>query len=112
MRAITATLGPFGLAAIVYMGLIFSRLSERLNAVAKKGEHHRWFRVANGLIAFAALSQAVRNAATLAPDCALPVLLEPWFALLTFHVPLALGATANLLLISYYWGWILKEKSS
>jgi len=112
MRVITATLGPFGLAAVVYLGLIFSRLSERLNAVAKKGDHHRWFGLANALIGVAALSQAVRNAAALAPQHAPPALLDPTFALLTFHVPLALGATLDLALVYYYWGWILRENPS
>jgi len=110
MRAITSTLGPFGLAAVVYLGIIFSRLSERLNAVAKKRDYGPWFHVSNGLIALAALSQATRNAAALAPACALPILLEPAFALLTFHIPLAIGATGNLVLVWYYWHWILKEK--
>jgi hypothetical protein len=110
MRAITATLGPFGLAAVVYLGIIFSRLSERLNAVAKKHDYRPWFNVFNGLIALAALSQAIRNAAALAPACAWPMLLEPTFALLTFHVPLTVGATGNLVLVWYYWQWILKEK--
>ena len=110
MRAITATLGPFGLAAVVYMGIIFSRLSDRLNAVAKKRDYRVWFNVFNGLIALAALSQAIRNAAALAPAYAVPLLLEPTFALLTFHVPLAVGATGNLVLVWYYWQWILKEK--
>jgi hypothetical protein len=104
-------LGPFGLAAVVYLGIIFSRLSERLNAVAKKGDYSHWFDVANALIGVSAMSQAVRNAASLAPDRAMPLLLEPGFALLTFHIPLALGATINLVLVWYYWGWILKNKS-
>lgn len=112
VRVIASTLGPFGLAAIVYLGLIFARLSERLNAVAKKGNHYRWFGMANAFIAMAAMSQAIRNAAALAPEEAMPLLLEPSFALFTFHIPLALGATIDLALVSYYWGWILKEKSS
>jgi hypothetical protein len=82
MDIITTALGPFGLAAVVYLGAILSTLSERLNAVAKKGNYHRWFRVANGLIALAV------------------------------HIPLAVGATADLVLVWYYWGWILKEKSA
>jgi len=111
MYVITSALGPFGLAAIVYMGLILSTLSERLNAVAKKRNYHRWFQLANSLIAIAAMSQVIRNAAALAPQRALPALLEPWFALVTFQVPLALGTSALLLLVWYYWGWILQETS-
>ena len=110
MYVITTALGPFGLAAIVYLGLLLSTLSERLNAVAKKKQYHQWFRVANALIAVATLSQVIRSAASLAPEHALPALLNPWFALLTFHIPLAVGATGDLVLVWYYWGWILKEK--
>jgi hypothetical protein len=112
MLVITSPLGSAGLAAIVYLGVIFSRLSQRLNAVAKKADYHRWFWVANGLIAIAATSQIVRSTAALAPKCALPALLDPWFALITFHIPLAIGATIELLLVQYYWGWILKENPS
>jgi hypothetical protein len=109
MLVLTAPLSPLGLAAIVYLSVIFSVLSERLNAVAKKADHHRWFSAANACIIIAAVSQAVRGTANLAPGRAFPVLLKPWFALLTFHVPLALGATIALALVWYYWGWILKE---
>jgi hypothetical protein len=112
MDVIAIALGPFGLAAVVYLGLILSTLSERLNAVAKKADYHRWFQPTNSLIGIAAMSQVIRNAATLAPERALPALLEPWFALLTFHVPLALGASGLLVLVWYYWGWILKEGSA
>lgn len=112
MLVITSPLGSAGLAAIVYLGAIFSSLSERLNAVAKKANYHRWFWVANSLIAIAATSQIVRSTAALAPTCALPALLDPWFALITFHIPLAVGATVDLFLVRYYWGWILKENPS
>lgn len=109
MLVITAPLSPIGLAAIIYLIVIFSTLSQRLNAVAKKADHHRWFSVATGFFVVAAASQAVRSAANLAPDRAFPILLEPWFPLMTFHVPLAVGATIALWLVWYYWGWILKE---
>jgi len=109
MQVITAPLSPIGLAAIVYLIAIFSSLSQRLNAVAKKADHHRWFSVANGFFIVAALSQAIRSAANLAPDRAFPVLLEPWFPLVTFHIPLTIGTTIALWLVWYYWGWILKE---
>ncbi len=111
MYVIATALGPLGLASIVYLGLILSTLSNRLNAVANKEDYHRWFQLANSLIATAAMSQVIRNAATLAPERALPALLEPWFALLTFHIPLTLGTSSLLLLVWYYWGWILKETS-
>ncbi|MFW6115639.1 MAG: hypothetical protein ACOC7Y_01110 [Chloroflexota bacterium] len=108
MPAVTAPLSPIGILSIVYLSTIFATLSQRLNAVAKKGNHHRWFRVANGLLVIAAMGQAIQGTANLAPDHALPIVLEPWFPLITFHIPLAVGATVDLLLVWYYWGWILR----
>lgn len=111
MLAITTPIAPVGMMAIVYLGALFATLSERLNAVAKKSDYQGWFWVANGFITLAAASQVIRGTATLAPEHALSFLLEPWFALISFHVPLAVGVTIDLVLVRYYWGWILKEKS-
>jgi len=72
--------------------------------------HHRWFQVANGFVALAAMSQIVRGIAALAPQLAPPILLQSWFALVSFHIPLVIGVTLDLVLVWYYWGWILKEK--
>jgi hypothetical protein len=110
MIVITTPLGPAGLFAIAYLGLLFAAFSRRLGAVTKMSDYHRWFFVANGLVALAAMSQIVRGTAALAPDLAYSVLLEPWFALVTFHIPLVAGVTLDLVLVWHYWGWILKEK--
>lgn len=109
MPVITAPLSPIGVLSIVYLSSIFAALSQRLNAVAKKAEHHRWFWVANSLMVIAAMGQAIQGTANLAPKYALPILLEPWFPLVTFHIPLAVGATLDLLLVWYYWGWIVRR---
>lgn len=110
MIVITTPLGPAGLLAVAYMGFLFANFSRRLSAVRKMADHHRWFRVANGLIALAALSQMIRGSAALAPEVAPPILLESWFALASYHIPLAIGVTLDLVLVWYYWGWILREK--
>jgi hypothetical protein len=110
MIVITTSLGAAGLLAIVYLGVLFANFSRRLGAVTKMNDRHRWFWMASGFVALAALSQIVRGTAALAPQEALPFLLEPWFALVTFHFPLAIGVTLDLVLVWYYWGWILKEK--
>ncbi len=110
MIAITIPLGAVGLLAIVYVGFMFASFSRRLSTVTKMTNHHRWFQAANGLVALAAMSQVVRSIGSLAPGLALPVLLEHWFSLVSFHIPLAIGVTLDLALVWYYWGWILKEK--
>jgi hypothetical protein len=110
MIVITTSLGSVGLLAIVYLSVLFANFSRRLSAVTKMADHSRWFHVAGGFIALAAASQIVRGTAALAPEHALPILLEPWFALVSFHIPLAIGVTIALAFVWRYWGWILREK--
>ena len=109
MKIIMTPLGPLGLLAIVYLCILFSNFSRRLGAVTKMRDHHHWFRLAGGLIAVATTSQVIRATAALAKE-APAFLCAPWFALLSFYVPLAVGVTLALVLVWYYWGWILREK--
>ena len=110
MTVITTPLGAVGLLAMAYLGFLFANFSRRLSAVTKMANHHRWFLAANILLALAAMSQVIRGTAALAFQLAFPVLLEPWFALVSFHIPLAVGVTLDLVIVWYYWKWILKEK--
>jgi hypothetical protein len=110
MIVITTPLGAMGLLAVVYVGFLFANFSRRLSAVRKMADYYRWFQAANGFVSLAAMSQIVRGIAALAPQFAYPILLEPWFALASFHIPLTIGVTLDLALVWYYWGWILKEK--
>ncbi len=110
MNVIMTPLAPIGLLSIAYLSFLFANLSRRLSAVTKMNDHYRWFMVAGGFIALAALSQVIRGTADLASHLAPLVLLEPWFALVSFHIPLTVGVTLDLVLVWYYWGWILKEK--
>jgi len=110
MNVIMTPLAPIGLLSIAYLSFLFANLSRRLSAVTKMNDHYRWFMVAGGFIILAALSQVIRGTADLARHLASPVLLEPWFALVSFHIPLTVGVTLDLVLVWYYWGWILKEK--
>ena len=111
MIVITTPLGAMGLLAIAYMGFLFTNFSRRLSAVTRMTNHKRWFLVANIFVALAAMSQVMRSTAALAPpDIAPAILLKPWFSLVSFHIPLGIGITINLVLVWYYWRWILKEK--
>ncbi len=109
MSVVTTPLAPLGLIAVVYLGIIFSKFSHRLNEVTKRYKYYRWFNVANLLVAIAALSQAVRGTAHLASNVTFPFLLEPWFALVSFYLPLSVGVTLDLVIVWYYWAWIFKE---
>ena len=110
MKVVTIPLGPVGLFAVLYMGVLFANFSRRLGAVTKMAELYRWFWVANIFIALAAMSQLVRGIAAVAPEFVLPFFSSSWFPLVTFHIPLAIGVTLDLALVWHYWHWIFKEK--
>ena len=111
MIIIATPLGVGGLLTIAFLGLLFALFSRRLSSVTRMTNYHRWFLVAAVFVILAAMSQVIRSTAALAPSgVAPPVLLEPWFSLVSFHIPLAIGITIDLVLVWYYWGWILKEK--
>jgi len=103
-------MGPVGILAVLYLGLLFASLSSRLSAVTKQRFKSTWSAVGTGFVAVAAISQILRGAATLAPDLAPPLLLTPWFAVVTFHVPLAIGVSITLWSVWSHWNWILREK--
>ena len=111
MIVITTPLACVGLLAIAYLGSLFANFSRRLSTVTRMVDRSRWFRLSSGLVALAAASQVIRGTAALAPQDIVPsVLLNPWFPILSFHIPLAIGVVLDLLLVLYYWGWILKER--
>ena len=110
MRVMAAPFGPVGLVATIYLGLIFFSLSQRLSAVTKLKYRRSWFHVSMVLLTLALVSQVMRSSAMLAPDMAPPKLLQPWFVLVTFHIPFALGITIQLILVWNHWRWIFKEK--
>ncbi len=110
MIVITTPLGAIGLLALVHLGMLFANFSRRLGSVTKMARRYVWFVWANYLIALAAVSQIIRGIAALAPEKAWPILLAPWFPLVTFQIPLAIGITLDLWMVWYYWGWIWREK--
>ena len=109
MSVVTTPLGPVALLVLVFLSFLFGNFSRRLGAVTKMNNYERWFFLAGSFIAVAATSQIMRAIAFLAPQEAPPMLLKPWFALLTQHTPFAIGVTLDLVLVYYYWGWILRE---
>jgi len=111
MSVITTPLVLIGLLSVLYLSLLFDSFSRRLGAVTKVADRYRWFRVASAFVAVAAMSQVVRGTAALAPGEQLSSFLQqPCVSLVTFHIPLVVGVTIDLILVWYYWRWILREK--
>ena len=110
MIVITTPLGSVGLLSIAYLVLLFARFSRRLAAVTRMPDRYGWYLVASSLVALATASQLMRGIAALATNAAPSILLQIWFVLVTFHIPLAVGATLALLLVWWDWQWILREE--
>ena len=111
MIVITTPLGSVGLLSIAYSVLLFGRFSRRLAAVTRMPDRYSWYLVASSLVAVATASQLMRAIAALAADAAPSVMLQLWFVLLTFHIPLAVGVTLALILVWWDWQWILRERA-
>lgn len=109
MRLMASLGSAVGLAAIIYMLVIFGMLSNRLGAVIKMPPHYRWFYVGAGLAALALL--AYLAGVSLSAEAASPALARAAAALLLwYHLPLALGLTLSLSVAWRYWSWLLREQ--
>ena len=106
---LTAILGTVGLVSLLYALLILARLGQKLGAVTRMPPYYRGYYVSVCLLGVAMIARLLR-ASVFWSDSAAPVLNEPLFYLLLFHLPLAIGLAISLAITWYYWGWLLKER--
>ncbi len=106
-QILTSHLGLMALVGTLYLCHLLQTFSRRMGAVTKMPAHYNWFHVGNSLIAVAALSYITQSSVAMTGAPAL--VLTTTFAILTFHLPLALGVGINLATTLIYWGWLMKE---
>jgi hypothetical protein len=106
-QILTSHLGLMALVGTLYLCHLLQTFSRRMGDVTKMTAYHNWFHVGNSLIAVAAMSYIVQSSAAMTGAPAL--VLTTAFAVLTFHLPLALGVGINLATTLIYWGWLMKE---
>ena len=110
MSGLFTILSPLGTIAVMFLFFILARLSEKLGAVTRMPPYYRWFWVGMGLVGVALVSQFLRIGTALAEQTSYSWLFNPVFYLITYHLPMALGATIGLVVTWCYWSWLLTER--
>jgi hypothetical protein len=110
MAAFFALLSPLGTLAIIALFFILARLSAKLGSVTRMPPHYRWFWVAAGFLGIALVSQLLRISVSLTSKASYQWLDSPYFYLVTYHIPMAIGVTIGLVVTWRYWNWLLTER--
>ncbi len=111
MAAFLTLLSPVGTVSIMVLFLFLARLSEKLGAVTRMSAHYRWLWVGIGCLGIALISQLLRITVSLTGQTSYPLLNDPFFYLVTYHVPMAIGVTIGLIVTWRYWSWLLTERN-
>jgi hypothetical protein len=111
MAAFITLLSPMGTISVMFLFFILARLSEKLGAVTRLPPFYRWFWVGTGFLGVALISQLLRITAALTKQTSYPLLNNPTFYLVTYHLPLSIGVTIGLVVTWRYWGWLLTERN-
>ena len=98
-------LSALGIVSVIYLYFVLARLSERLGSVEKMTPRYRYYYVAIAFLTVGLLSYlaAIQIGAS-------RFLWMSWISLLTYHLPLAIGATIGLVVTWRYWSWLLQDK--
>jgi len=110
MKVLSGLIGMMGIASLLYALNLLNQLSRKLGSVTKMPPFYRGYYVAIALVAIAGLARLahISGLGNLEqPDIAW--LGSTGFALLTYHVPLALAVTISLFVTWRYWSWLLRE---
>jgi hypothetical protein len=111
MAAFLTLLSPAGTISVMFLFFILARLSEKLGAVTRMYAYYRWFWVGIGFLGIALISQLLRITVSLTRQTSYPLLNDPLFYLVTYHVPMAIGVTIGLAVTWRYWSWLLTERN-
>jgi hypothetical protein len=112
MVTFSGLIGLVGLASVLYALYILNQLSRKLGAVTKMPPYFRGFYVAAVLGACAFLARIIRTSAISASGVANPELAwarEPLFAVLGYHLPLAVAMTISVAIAWRYWSWLWQD---
>jgi hypothetical protein len=111
LRIFAAILGTAGLAGVLYALAVLAQFGRKLGAVTKMRPYYRGYYVAIICVGLALITRLLRASVFWAEQPqAIPFLSEPLFQLLLYHLPLAIGLTASLVVTWHYWSWLLKER--
>ena len=103
--------GTFGTLSMIVLFYILAKLSERFGSVIKMPPIYRYFYLAIllFLVSYMANLLVVRTIVT--PEDNPAWLTAPWFLLLAYHLPMAIGVTIGLIITWRYWSWLITERN-
>jgi hypothetical protein len=111
MIIVGAIVGSMGLISILYALIILAQFGRKLGAVTKMRPLYQGYYIAVLLIGVALIMRFIRASVFWAPPATIPPLLnDPTFYLLLYHLPLAIGISLSLGITWHYWNWLLKER--
>jgi len=100
-----------GLASILFTLVILAQFGRKLGAVTKMQPYYKGYYAAVGLVGLAFVVRFIRVSVFWAPpETITPLLNDPAFYLLLYHLPLAIGWSLGLVITWHYWSWLLKER--
>jgi len=102
-------MGTLGTLSIVFLLYILARLSERLGSVERMEPIYRYYYLALLLIVLAYVFHLLVVRVNLTPENFPDWVLAPWFVLLAYYLPLAVGLTIGLVVTWQYWSWLIRE---
>jgi hypothetical protein len=104
-------LGTFGTLSIIVLFYILAKLSERFGSVIKMPSIYRYFYLAIPLLLVSYMTNLLVVSTIITPEDSPAWLTAPWFLLLAFHLPMAIGVTIGLIITWRYWGWLVTERN-
>ncbi len=107
LQVLTSHLSVLAVVGALYATWLLFNFSRRMTEVTRMAEHYRWFIVGEVFLGVALLGYVLLSNAALVHGP--PFLLSPLFALLAFHLPLALGVGISLVVTLIYWGWLVRK---
>ena len=100
-------LGTTGTLSLIILFFVLARLSERFGAVVKMNPLYRYYYLSLllAIIASATHIAVVRVDSPDIPDW----VVNPWFLIVAYHLPLMAAVTIAIYVTWQYWGWLITE---
>jgi hypothetical protein len=104
-------LGTFGTLSIIVLFYILAKLSERFGSVIKMPPIYRYFYLAILLLLVSYVTNLLVVRTIITPADSPAWLMAPWFLLLAYHLPMAIGLSIGLIITWRYWSWLITERN-
>ena len=104
-------LGTFGTLSIILLFYIMAKLSERFGSVIKMPPIYRYFYLAILILLVSYITNLLVVRTIITPEDSPLWWAAPWFLLLAYHLPMAIGVTIGLIVTWRYWSWLITERN-